>query len=129
MRISDWSSDVCSSDLSALATVVGFPDLVNIFMGTSLNQTGRAVEIVVMTAAVYQTLTAGVGLVNSWYERRVKPVERFNGGSETARPFNPQALRKPSRVERQSVVKGTNEAERVYRSDTRILKKKKTNTP
>src|SRR3546814_9487681 len=76
MRISDWSSDVCSSDLSALATVVGFPDLVNVFMGTSLNQTGRAVEIVVMTAAVYLTLTAGVGLVTSWYERRVKLVER-----------------------------------------------------
>ncbi|HEY9539269.1 MAG TPA: ABC transporter permease subunit [Kiloniellaceae bacterium] len=61
---------------SALATVVGFPDLVNVFMGTSLNQTGRAVEIVVMTAAVYLTLTAGVGLVTSWYERRVKLVER-----------------------------------------------------
>src|SRR3546814_2771033 len=41
-------------------SVVGFPDLVSVFMGTSLNQTGRAVEIVVMTAAVYLTLTAGV---------------------------------------------------------------------
>src|SRR3546814_10267452 len=61
---------------SALATVVGFPDLVNVFMGTSLNQTGRAVEIVVMTAAVYLTLTAGVGLVTSWYERSVKQVGR-----------------------------------------------------
>lgn len=61
---------------SALATVVGFPDLVNVFMGTSLNQTGRAVEIVVMTAAVYLTLTAGVGLVTRWYEGRVKLVER-----------------------------------------------------
>ncbi|HEY9549588.1 MAG TPA: ABC transporter permease subunit [Kiloniellaceae bacterium] len=61
---------------SALATVVGFPDLVNVFMGTALNQTGRAVEIVVMTAAVYLTLTATVSAVTSWYDRRVKLVER-----------------------------------------------------
>ncbi|WP_193367789.1 amino acid ABC transporter permease [Pelagibius marinus] len=61
---------------SALATVVGFPDLVNVFMGTALNQTGRAVEIVVMTAAVYLTLTASVGLVTGWYDRRMKLVER-----------------------------------------------------
>ena len=61
---------------SALATVVGFPDLVNVFMGTALNQTGRAVEIVVLTAAVYLTLTAAVSLGTNWYERRVKLVER-----------------------------------------------------
>jgi general L-amino acid transport system permease protein len=61
---------------SALATVVGFPDLVNVFMGTALNQTGRAVEIVVLTAAVYLTLTAAVSLVTNWYDRRVKLVER-----------------------------------------------------
>src|SRR3546814_15420590 len=83
---------------SALATVVGFPDLVNVFMGTSLNQKGRAVEIVVMTAAVYLPLTAGVGLVTSWYERRVKLVERCDGGSETARPFNPPAPRQIGRA-------------------------------
>jgi general L-amino acid transport system permease protein len=61
---------------SALATVVGFPDLVNVFMGTALNQTGRAVEIVVMTAAVYLTLTTAVSAVTGWYDRRVKLVER-----------------------------------------------------
>ena len=61
---------------SALATVVGFPDLVNVFMGTALNQTGRAVEIVVMTAAIYLTLTAAVSAVTGWYDRRVKLVER-----------------------------------------------------
>jgi len=61
---------------SALATVVGFPDLVNVFMGTALNQTGRAVEIVVLTAAVYLTLTAAVSVGTNWYARRVKLVER-----------------------------------------------------
>ncbi|WP_406872258.1 ABC transporter permease subunit [Aminobacter sp. P9b] len=61
---------------SALATVVGFPDLVNVFLGTSLNQTGRAVEIVLITAFVYLTLSASVALATSAYARRVKLVER-----------------------------------------------------
>lgn len=61
---------------SALATVVGVPDLVNVFMGTALNQTGRAVEIVAMTAAVYLTLTAAVALATGWYNRHVRLVER-----------------------------------------------------
>lgn len=54
---------------SSLATVVGFPDLVNVFLGTSLNQTGRAVEIVVMTACVYLTLSAAVALTTGAYGR------------------------------------------------------------
>ncbi len=61
---------------SALATVVGFPDLVNVFLGTSLNQTGRAVEIVVITACVYLALSTAVALATSAYARRVKLVER-----------------------------------------------------
>jgi len=61
---------------SSLATVVGFPDLVNVFLGTSLNQTGRAVEIVAMTAAVYLVLCAAVALATEAFNRRVALVER-----------------------------------------------------
>jgi general L-amino acid transport system permease protein len=61
---------------SSLATVVGFPDLVNVFLGTSLNQTGRAVEIVAMTAAVYLVLCATVALATEAFNRRVALVER-----------------------------------------------------
>ncbi len=61
---------------SALATVIGYPDLVSVFMGTSLNQTGRAVEIVAITAAVYLVLTASVSLATGLYNRRVMLVER-----------------------------------------------------
>lgn len=61
---------------SSLATVVGFPDLVAVFLGTSLNQTGRAVEIVVMTAAVYLTLCIGIGALSSAWNQRVKLKER-----------------------------------------------------
>ncbi|RTM05527.1 MAG: ABC transporter permease subunit [Hyphomicrobiales bacterium] len=61
---------------SALATVVGFPDLVSVFLGTSLNQTGRAVEIVAITACVYLSLCASVALATGLYNRRVALVER-----------------------------------------------------
>ncbi|WP_052161093.1 ABC transporter permease subunit [Hoeflea sp. BAL378] len=56
---------------SSLATVVGFPDLVAVFLGTSLNQTGRAIEIVVMTAAVYLTLCLGLGALSAAWNTRV----------------------------------------------------------
>lgn len=61
---------------SSLATVVGFPDLVAVFLGTSLNQTGRAVEIVAMTAAVYLTLCLGIGALSSAWNARVRLKER-----------------------------------------------------
>jgi general L-amino acid transport system permease protein len=36
---------------SSLATAIGYPDLVNVFAGTTLNQTGQAVEVIAMTMA------------------------------------------------------------------------------
>ncbi len=33
---------------SSLAVAIGFPELVSVFMQTSMNQTGRAIEIVLM---------------------------------------------------------------------------------
>ena len=61
---------------SSLAAVIGFPDLVSVFLGTSLNQTGRAIEIVVLTAAVYLTMNLGLAAVSAAYGRRVRLVER-----------------------------------------------------
>lgn len=61
---------------SSLATVVGFPDLVAVFLGTSLNQTGRAIEIVAMTAAVYLTLCLGLGALSATWNARVSMKER-----------------------------------------------------
>jgi len=60
---------------SSLATVIGYPDLVNVFLGTTLNQTGRAVEIVSMTMAVFLVLSALVALFTSWFNRRIALVE------------------------------------------------------
>ena len=42
---------------SSLAVAIGYPDLVQVFMGTVLNQTGQAIEVVGITMAVYLTIS------------------------------------------------------------------------
>lgn len=61
---------------SSLAVAIGYPDLVNVFMGTSLNQTGQAVEIVAMTMAVYLSISLGISLLMNIYNRAVALKER-----------------------------------------------------
>ncbi len=61
---------------SSLATAIGYPDLVSVFAGTTLNQTGQAVEIIAMTMAVYLTISLTISFVMNWYNRRKALVER-----------------------------------------------------
>ena len=61
---------------SSLAVAIGYPDLVKIFMGTVLNQTGQAVEVVAITMAVYLTISLSTSAVMNVYNRRVAIVER-----------------------------------------------------
>jgi len=61
---------------SSLATAIAYPDLVSVFTGTALNQTGRAVEIIVMTMAVYLAISLVISLLMNGYNRRVRLVER-----------------------------------------------------
>ena len=61
---------------SSLAVAIGYPDLVQIFTGTVLNQTGQAVEVVVITMAVYLTISLVTSLLMNIYNRRVALVER-----------------------------------------------------
>lgn len=56
---------------SSLATAIGYPDLVAVFMGTTLNQTGRAVEIVAMTMSVYLAMSLLISLGMNLYNRSV----------------------------------------------------------
>ncbi|MCU0834173.1 MAG: amino acid ABC transporter permease [Chromatiaceae bacterium] len=56
---------------SSLATAIGYPDLVAVFAGTTLNQTGQAVEVIAMTMAVYLTISLGISLLMNWYNARV----------------------------------------------------------
>ncbi|MGO2509121.1 MAG: amino acid ABC transporter permease [Vibrio hibernica] len=61
---------------SSLAMAIGYPDLVSVFAGTTLNQTGQAIEIIFMTMGVYLALS----LLTSWlmniYNNKVALVER-----------------------------------------------------
>lgn len=60
---------------SSLATAIGYPDLVNVFMGTTLNQTGQAVEIIAMTMAVYLAASLSISYLMNWYNKKVALVE------------------------------------------------------
>ncbi len=61
---------------STLAVAIGYPDLVQIFAGTGLNQTGQAVEVIVITMAVYLTISLVTSALMNLYNRRMALVER-----------------------------------------------------
>ncbi|MCY0964742.1 amino acid ABC transporter permease [Parathalassolituus penaei] len=61
---------------STLATAIGYPDLFTVFVGTSLNQTGQAIEIVAMTLTVYFTVNMLISLGMNLLNRKVALVER-----------------------------------------------------
>jgi len=61
---------------SSLAAAIGYPELVSVFMGTTLNQTGRAIEVVFITMLVYLTLSLATSAFMNWYNARVALVER-----------------------------------------------------
>lgn len=61
---------------SSLAMAIGYPDLVSVFAGTTLNQTGQAIEIIAMTMGVYLTLSLLTSALMNVYNRKVALVER-----------------------------------------------------
>jgi general L-amino acid transport system permease protein len=61
---------------SSLAVAIAYPDLVSTFTGTALNQTGQAVEIMLMTMLTYLTISLATSLFMNWYNARVALVER-----------------------------------------------------
>jgi general L-amino acid transport system permease protein len=61
---------------STLAVAIGYPDLVQVFTGTVLNQTGQAVEVVMITMAVYLTISLVTSAAMNWYNSRIALVER-----------------------------------------------------
>ena len=61
---------------SSLGAAIGYPEFVSVFMGTSLNQSGRAIEIVSITMLVYLTLSLSTSALMNWYNSRVALVER-----------------------------------------------------
>ena len=56
---------------SSLAVAIGYPDLVSVWAGTSLSQTGQAIEIIAMTMGVYLLISLLTSAIMSVYGWRV----------------------------------------------------------
>jgi general L-amino acid transport system permease protein len=61
---------------SSLAAAIAYPDLVSVFAGTVLNQTGQAVEVIGITMAVYLAISLAIAAAMNVYNRRMALVER-----------------------------------------------------
>lgn len=61
---------------SSLAAAIAYPDLMLVFAGTTLMQTGQAVEIIAMTMAVYLFLSLFISTIMNWYNKKIALVER-----------------------------------------------------
>jgi len=61
---------------SSLAAAIGYPELVTIFAGTSLNQTGQALEILLITMVTYLIISLVVSLILNWFNNKMKIKER-----------------------------------------------------
>ena len=61
---------------SSLAVAIGYDDLVNLWMGITLNQTGQAIVIIAMTMGVYTAISLLTSLILNIYNRRTQLVER-----------------------------------------------------
>lgn len=56
---------------SSLGVAIGYPELVSVFAGTVLNQTGQAIEVIGITMAVYLALSLTISLFMNWYNHRM----------------------------------------------------------
>jgi general L-amino acid transport system permease protein len=62
---------------SSLAVAIAYPDLVSVFAGTTLNQTGQAIEVLTITMLIYLSLSLITSLLmNSYNAQIAKTVQR-----------------------------------------------------
>ena len=61
---------------SSLGAVIAFPELVSVFMGSALNITGQAVEIIALTLAIYLAAGLVVSAFMNWFNAKMALVER-----------------------------------------------------
>ncbi|WP_208380242.1 amino acid ABC transporter permease [Psychromonas algarum] len=57
---------------SSLATAIGYPELVTLFSGTTLNQVGQAIEIILMTMAVYLVISIVISILLNWINAKME---------------------------------------------------------
>ncbi len=61
---------------SSLAVAIGYPDFVSVFTGTVLNQTGQAVEVILLTMLVFLTISLITSAFMNWFNKHIALVER-----------------------------------------------------
>lgn len=61
---------------STLAVFIGYPDLVQVFAGSVLNQTGAAVQVMAITLSAYLLLSLMMSLLMNLFNQRYAIVER-----------------------------------------------------
>jgi len=61
---------------SSFGAAIAFPEIVSLFMGSALNNTGQAIEIVAMTLAFYLVVGLAVSALMNWYNARTAIVSR-----------------------------------------------------
>lgn len=60
---------------SSLAVAIGYPDIVSV-VNTTLNQTGQAIEGILIIMAAYLTVSLSISVFMNWYNKRIALVER-----------------------------------------------------
>jgi general L-amino acid transport system permease protein len=61
---------------SSLGAAIAYPELIALFGGTVLNQTGQAIEVIAITMAVYLLISLAVSAVMNRYNRSIRRIER-----------------------------------------------------
>jgi len=61
---------------SSLAAAIAYPDIVLVFAGTAMMQTGRAIEIVSITMFTYLTLSILISIFMNWYNKKIAIKEK-----------------------------------------------------
>jgi len=61
---------------SSLAAAIAYPDIVLVFAGTAMMQTGRAIEIVSITMLTYLTLSIMISIFMNWYNKKIAIKEK-----------------------------------------------------
>ena len=72
----DTLQGVVTEQQDSLAAAIAYPDIVLVFAGTALMQTGRAVEIISITMGTYLFISLCISAFMNWYNKSVAIKEK-----------------------------------------------------
>ena len=64
------------ADRVRFGAAIAYPELVSVFMGSALNNTGQAIEIIAIVLALYLVIGLAVSAFMNWYNARIRLVTR-----------------------------------------------------